>query len=610
MLDELLPYYERELSHLRYLGQEFANRYPKIASRLLLGADDCEDPHAERLIESFAFLSARIHKKLDDDFPEIVEAFLDVLYPHYLRPTPALSIAEFDPGRETTLSRRYHLPRHSMLHSRPVEGTPCQFRTCYPVDVWPIAVTDAALTRLERSSFNANGNEHVARLTLSLQALGSTDFASLGIDRLRFFLDGEGGLMHPLYELLLNSTAQVAVRFVDCGRERQVRLPDAPLTPVGFAEDEGLIDYSPRSFLGYRLLHEYFLLPEKFLFFDLNGLDRALRERPATHVEIDFLFSDFHQPERLARLAQNIGRSNFRLGCTPIVNLFPQQAEPIRLTHTRPEYPVVPDVRHAKATEIVSVDRVTRIVRTTGEDRVRPCPPFFEPGHVDDGEETPCYWLARRVPAASGEGTEMRLRLVDRELGMLEASSDTLSMALTCSNRDLPQLMRFGTPEGDFTLESEEIVRHIRCLRKPTTSVRTPLGRGLVWRLVSHLTLNHTSLVSQGREALLEMLSLYDYRGASAVRKQINGILSIDSRITTTRIGHPRPSFVRGTAITLEMDESQFTGSGVFLFGMVLDRFFAQYCTLNSFTQLTLRSRQRETRVAAWPPRTGTQPLV
>ncbi|NRB57289.1 MAG: type VI secretion system baseplate subunit TssF, partial [Salinicola sp.] len=168
MLDDLLPYYEKELSHLRFLGQEFAQRYPKIASRLLLEGDYCEDPHAERMIESFAFLSARVHKKLDDDFPEIVEAFLDVLYPHYLRPTPALSIVEFDPGAKTSLTGAYHLPRHTALHSRPVEDSFCRFRTCYPVDVWPVAVSGAELTRLERSSFNAHGNDNVAKLTLSL----------------------------------------------------------------------------------------------------------------------------------------------------------------------------------------------------------------------------------------------------------------------------------------------------------------------------------------------------------------------------------------------------------------------------------------------------------
>jgi len=611
MLDDLLPYYEKELSHLRYLGQEFAHRYPKIASRLLLEGDHCEDPHAERMIESFAFLSARVHKKLNDDFPEIVEAFLDVLYPHYLRPTPALSIAEFDPGPQTSLTGRYHLPRHTALHSRPVGQTFCRFRTCYPVDVWPVALTAAELHRLERSSFNRHGNDHVARLTLSLQSIGNTEFGKMGIDRLRFFLDGEGSLMHPLYEMLFNNVARVSVSFVEGGQSREIALEPGAISPVGFGPEEGLIDYSERSFLGYRLLHEYFTFPEKFLFFDLTGLERPLADKAVTNVQIHFLFRDYDQQETLARLAQTLDRHNFRLGCTPVANLFSQQAEPIKLTHARHEYPVIPDVRHAVSTEIVSIDEVVRVIRTATRDKIAPCQPFFEPTD-SERQANQSYWIARRVSSRDGRdpGTEMRLRVVDRELELLDSSSDTLSLRLTCSNRDLPALMTLGHPQGDFTLEQEQVVQQIRCLRKPTSPVRPPMGKGVIWRLVSHLSLNHLSLVSNGREALMELLSLYNYRQASAIRKQINGITEITSEPAMTRIGHPRPAFVRGTGITLELDESQFIGSGIFLFGTVLDHFFGQYCSLNSFTQLTLRSKQREQRVVQWQPRTGTQPLV
>lgn len=611
MLDDLLPYYEKELSHLRYLGQEFSNRYPKIASRLLLEGDYCEDPHAERMIESFAFLSARVHKKLNDDFPEIVESFLDVLYPHYLRPTPALSIVEFDPGMKTSLTGKYHLPRHTALHSQPVGETFCRFRTCYPVDVWPIHLTGAEMKLLERSSFNQHGTDHVARLTLSLESIGNTDFGKMKVDKLRFFLDGEGSLMHSLYEILFNNVARVTVSYVDDGQPREIRLKPGAIAPVGFGIDEGLIDYSERSFLGYRLLHEYFTFPEKFLFFDLEGLAAPLSGKSVTKVQLNFLFHNYDQQERLARLSQNLDQHNFRLGCTPVVNLFTQQAEPIKLTHTRHEYPVTPDVRHTDSTEIVSIDEVVRVIRTSTRDEVVPCLPFFEPSRGEkDAQQS--YWIARRVSSGDQRdpGTEMRMSVVDRELEMLDGNSDTLSIRLTCSNRDLPKLMTIGHPQGDFTLEQEQVVQRIRCLRKPTASVHPPMGKGLIWRLISHLSLNHLSMVSEGREALMELLSLYNYRQSSAISKQINGITSIKSEPVMTRIGHPRPAFVRGTGITLELDESQFIGSGIYLFGMVLDHFFGQYCSLNSFTQLTLCSQQREQRVVQWQPRTGTQPLV
>lgn len=606
MLDELLPYYEKELSHLRFLGQEFAAQYPKIASRLLIEGDNCEDPHTERLIEAFSFLSARVHKKLDDEFPEIVESFLEVLYPHYLRPTPSMSIAELSLGKHEKVTEAYCVARHTEMHANAVEGVVCKFRTCYPVELWPIAVQQASFGEMERSAFNGHSADLVARLRIRLQATGDALFGQMELDRLRFFLDGEATLMHQLYELLFNNLAKATLSFQDEGRNREVALPADALKAVGYARDEGLVDYSERSFLGYRLLHEYFTFPDKFMFFDLCGFARILQGKTIEQVEINFYFNDYDLSERLSRLTQNIGRNNFKLNCTPIINLFRQQAEPIKLTHTQHEYPVTPDIRLHNAAEVVSIDRVRRVRKLGGIDHVGTCQPFFEPRGEQDPHNS--YWIARR--RNQGDATAMSIRVVDRDLELIDGNSDTLSISLTCSNRDVPLMLPFGGERGDFNIPANSVIKDIRCLRKPTATVRVPLGKGLIWRLIAHLSLNHLSLVSQGREVLLELLSLYNYRNVSAIRKQINGIKAISSEPVVARIGHPRPNFVRGVGITLTFDESQFTGSGVFLFGMVLDHFFGQYCSLNSFTQLTLRTQQREKRVVQWPARTGDQPLV
>ena len=606
MLDELLPYYEKELSHLRFLGQEFAAQYPKIASRLLIEGDNCEDPHTERLIEAFSFLSARVHKKLDDEFPEIVESFLEVLYPHYLRPTPSMSIAELSLGKHEKVTEAYRVARHTEMHANAVEGVVCKFRTCYPVELWPIAVQHASFAEMERSAFNGHSADLVAHLRIRLDATGDALFGQMQIDRLRFFLDGEATLMLQLYELLFNNLAKATLSFQDDGRQREVALPRDALKAVGYARDEGLVDYSERSFLGYRLLHEYFTFPDKFMFFDLTGFARILQGKAVKQVEINFYFNDYDLSERLARLTQNIGRNNFKLNCTPIINLFRQQAEPIKLTHTQHEYPVTPDIRLHNAAEVVSIDRVRRVRKLGGIDQVGTCQPFFEPRGEQDPHNS--FWIARR--RNQGDASAMSIRVVDRDLELIDGSSDTLSISLTCSNRDIPLMLPFGGEHGDFNIPANSVIKDIRCLRKPTATVRVPLGKGLIWRLIAHLSLNHLSLVSQGREVLLELLSLYNYRNVSAIRKQINGIKAISSEPVVARIGHPRPNFVRGVGITLTFDESQFTGSGVFLFGMVLDHFFGQYCSMNSFTQLSLRSQQREKRVVQWPARTGDQPLV
>ncbi len=606
MLDDLLPYYEKELSHLRFLGQEFARDYPKIASRLLIEGDNCEDPHAERLIEAFSFLAARVHKKLDDEFPEIVEAFLEVLYPHYLRPTPSMSIVEFNMGKVEKVTEPYHVARHTELHANPVEGIVCKFRMCYPVQLVPLQVHEAAFIEMERSAFNGHSADIVARLRIGIHSLSEASLGQLPFDELRFFLDGESTLMLQLYELLFNNLAKATLSFDDEGRRREVVLPANALKPVGFDLDEGMVDYSERSFMGYRLLHEYFTFPDKFMFFDLSGFARTLASKALDSVEINFYFTNYELSDRLTRLTQNIGRQNFKLNCSPVINLFRQQAEPIKLSHAQHEYAVVPDVRLQRQAEVVSIDRVQRVMKVGNQEQVGPCHAFFEPrGTQATGAS---YWLARRQPTQSG--SDMFIRVVDRDLAMFDSSEDTLSIRLTCSNRDLPQLLPFGSERGEFNIPSNSVIQDIRCLRKPTEAVRVPLGKGLIWRLISHLSLNHMSLVGQGREVLLELLSLYNYRNTTAMRKQIDGIVSVSSEPIVARIGHPRPNFVRGVGVTLTLDETQYTGSGVFLFGMVLDHFFGQYCSLNSFTQLTLRTLQREKRVVQWPPRTGDQPLV
>ncbi|SEI46727.1 type VI secretion system baseplate subunit TssF [Pseudomonas sp. NFR16] len=610
MLDDLLPYYEKELSHLRFLGQEFASQYPKIASRLLIEGDNCEDPHTERLIEAFSFLAARVHKKLDDEFPEIVESFLEVLYPHYLRPTPSMSIVEFSMGKNEKVTEAYRVARHTEIRANPVDGVVCKFRTCYPVELWPIAVQQASFVEMERSAFNGHSADLVAHLRIGLGTTTDALFGQMEMDSLRFFLDGESTLMLQLYELLFNNLAKATVTFEDEGRSREVALPAGALKAVGYGLDEGLVDYSERSFLGYRLLHEYFTFPDKFMFFDLSGFGRILAGKALQKVEINFYFSDYDLNDRLARLTQNIGRANFKLNCTPIINLFRQQAEPITLTHAQHEYAVTPDVRLQSSAEVVSIDRVRRVTKLGGIDQVATCHPFFEP-RADQGPGN-SFWIARRRPVQNrqNDGTNMFIRVVDRDLELINSSNDTLSLKLTCSNRDMPLMLPFGGERGDFNIPASSVIKDIRCLRKPTASVRVPLGNGVVWKLISHLSLNHMSLVSKGREVLLELLSLYNYRNTSAIRKQINGIVSVASEPVVARIGHPRPNFVRGVGITLTFDESQYTGSGVFLFGMVLDHFFGQYCSINSFTQLTLRTLQREKRVVQWPPRTGDQPLV
>lgn len=614
MLEELLPYYERELTYLRELSGEFAQRYPKIARRLSLEGDQSEDPHVERIIEAFAFLTARIHRKLDDEFPEITEAFMQVLYPHYTRPFPSCTILQFETDpHKAEFTSRYTIPRHHPAVSPPVGGMPCRFRTCYEVDLYPLTLREASVQL-------AQGSEHLRRIapnaaaaiTLDFETQGALPVAQLKLDRLRFFLDGEPALMQLLYELLTVRAISLRISDSTDNPARAMELPASALRPVGFGADESLLDHDERSFVGYRLLSEYFAFPDKFLFVDLCGLDTATAQQAGTHLRVQILVSSFPDTERHDRLSQTLSSSNFRLGCTPVINLFAHAAEPVRVSHQKTSYPVVADGRRPLAYEVISIDSVTSVEKSNGQDRFHSVPAFYSIQHHAREEKQRCFWYATREASVRefDKGTDMELSFVDLEFTPQRPEFEVLSLNLTCSNRDLPSQLPFGGSAGgthtDFTLPQISVVKRARPLRKATPALRPPAKRGLQWRLISHLSLNHLSIVSQGKDALQEMLTLYNATQSPGAARQIQGIASIHSQPAMARVaGKHFSGFVRGIDLTLTLDEQAFVGAGMALFGSVMERFFALYCSPNSFTRLTLRSLQQEQEIARWPARTG-----
>jgi type VI secretion system protein ImpG len=614
MLEQLLPYYERELSNLRELSGEFARRYPKIARRLSLDGDQSEDPHVERMIEAFAFLAARVHRKIDDEFPLITEAFMQVLYPHYTRPFPSCTILQFetDPDKPE-ISARHTIPRHHPVLSPAVGGIACKFRTCYDVDLYPLVLRGAQLQVACGSEYLGRiAPKAAAAITLEFESQGGLPIAQIKLSRLRLFLDGDPALMHLLYELLLVRGMLVRVSDGSEDPASVVNLPAKSLAPVGFAPEEGLLDEDERSFAGYRLLSEYFAFPEKFLFVDLTGLDAPRLQYDGTRLRVQIFLSHFPDSERYHRLAQSLSATNFKLGCTPVINLFRQAAEPVRLSHQKTTYPLQADSRRPLAYEVIAIDSVTSVEKSGSDERYREVLPFYSVRHQVREQDRQAFWYATREASVRehDHGTDVEISFVDLNFTPLRPDLEVLSIELTCSNRDLPAQLPFGGGSSgthtDFYLPQVSVVKRARPLRKPTPSLRPPTKRGLQWRLISHLSLNHLSIVSQGREALQEMLTLYNYTQSSTATRQIQGIDAIGSKPCTARVwGRHFSGFVRGTEITLTLDEQAFVGAGSVLFGSVLERFFALYCAPNSFTRLVLRSRQREEEIATWPARSG-----
>jgi type VI secretion system protein ImpG len=293
-----------------------------------------------------------------------------------------------------------------------------------------------------------------------------------------------------------------------------------------------------------------------------------------------------------------------------VINLFELGAEPVLLQQTKFEYPVVPDTRRRNALEIFSIDDVL----TTSPDRreVIHYEPFYGSHHGRRGKAQ-AFWHAsrRQSTRANDEGTEMFISMVDSTGRSARVGADTVTVRCTCTNRDLPSRLPFGNENGDFELESGSAVKRIVSLRKPTSSVRPPLRRGLQWRLISHLSLNYLSLVEEGRGALQDILRLYNFSDETSLERQISGIAAIKSQRHFARVVSEHGiSFARGIRVEMEFDEELFVGSGIYLFASILEQFLGLYTSLNSFSQLVLRTRQRKEVVREWRPRAGQKILM
>src|ERR671915_2201062 len=579
MREELLHYYERELTYLRRMGAEFAQRYPKVAGRLLLEPHKCEDPHVERMLEAFAFLAARVHLKLDDDFPEVSESLLSIVYPQHVRPIPSMSLIELrldpDQGKLTT---GYRVKRDTMLYSRPVDGVPCKFRTCYDTTLWPVTVAGAQWLTPDRLRPAVRVGDAVAVVRLELRCFPDVTFSKLRLDTLRLHLGGEGTVVGALYELLFNNCKQILVRELPdkpggTSTAPLVTLPPSVLQPVGFGPDERMLPYPGRSFDGYRLLQEYFSFPEKYHFMDLGGFDQLRAASIGRSIEVLFPISPFQRADWRAMLEAGINSSTFRLGATPIINLFPQTSEPILLTQRRHEYQLVADARRRQTTDVYSVEEVVGVSSETGE--LAHFQPFYAHRHAADQTPEGMFWLAKRQLSGwrTDGGTDVHLSFVSLDGNVAHPALDAVTARLTCFNGDLPSRLPFGNETGDFEVDGGGPFGAIVALVKPTPVVQAPLGGPQMWRLISLLSLNYLSLVEGGTEAMREILRLHDFADSPSARKQI-------------------------------------TGAGVYLFASVLEHFLGLYASVNSLSVLAVRTTQRKGVIREWPPRAGWRALL
>ncbi len=611
MTDELQSYYNKELAFIRQMGAEFSRENSKIAGRLGIYGDTIEDPHVSRLIESFAYLNARIQHRLDDDLPEVSNAMMEVLFPHYHRPFPSMSIVQFEADREK-LDAGFSLPRGTLLDTELFQGESCRFATVYDTKLYPFEVNNARVlgkpfnTPGAAQSQGANGVVRISLKTFNPEIL----FSELQPGSIRFYLQGQPQHVHPLYELLLSQAT--AVYLATSGDDTSpVFLPTSCVKAVGFEENQGLIPYPPGSFLGYRLLTEYFAFPEKFMFFEITGLKDKIPDTAQDSLDLYIYLG-----ESDIELEHNVSASTFQLGCSPAANLFEHRSDPIKLTHTDFEYEVVPDARRPSGYEIYSIERV-RATDSSGKSETYP--PLYGIDHVNQRTDHGAYWFSRRQHAKLGnnqrdEATDVFISLVDRHFNPNRPDDRILMLETLCSNRDQPAKLPFSAEQPRLqAVDGAPPCSAIRCLTRPSPAARPSMRNDTRWKLISHLSLNHLSLT--GREdactALKELLMLYDFRNLSSNRAQIDSITDIKtSTVTASMPIDGRNSLCRGIRIEIELDNLKLSGSCRFLFATILEHFFALYSSINSFTKVMVRLKDHEGYLKACPPRTGEKTLL
>ena len=619
----LLAHYENELAFLRDMGSEFAAAFPKIAGRLGIEGVEVLDPYVERLLEGTAFLSARVQLELDMQFPAFTANLLEIVYPHFLAPTPSMTVVGLEPDLANSgVKEGFLLKRHTRLRSRQIEGeqTACIYRTASDLMLWPIEVAEVEYIDSRGGLVAAGVSRDTparAGIRLRLRRKDGDKISNLKLDKLVLHLTGQGSEPWTLHEALSTRVTALVGRSTDRRDQWSQVLPAGKSRPMGFEQDEAMLPTPRRSFDGYRLLQEYFAMPQRFHFVELSGLNPALRRAGGPEVDIYVLLT-----EPMPDAGVSVRRENFVLHAVPAINLFDRAFDRVHITTSDTEHYVTPNRTALLDYEIYSINSVSGI-GTTGETDVSFRPFYSATDITAAGETHPTYYTIHRRMRQRNEkerlrgvrtsylGSEVYLTLVDGSQAPYSASLSQLAVTGLCTNRDLPLLLSTAGKDA-FHLPDGGPVLSISTLVAPSRPRPTIAQGDTAWRLISHLSLNYLSIADEGNggAALRELIGLYAPAGDRIVAKQLEGVRGVSTRPIVRRMTDEILSTaVRGLEIKLDFDESFFEGAGAYILGSVLERFFRKYVTINSFTETVLTTQQRG-EITRWRPESGLGRMI
>lgn len=582
--DDLVEYYRRELAYLREAGGDFASRYPKVAQRLGLGASESKDPHTERLLESFAFLTARIQREIEREFPSVTMSALENLCPNLTQPLPSMSVAQMslDPNQGKVMAGLKVLAGTS-LQSAPVAGQICRFQTAWDTELWPLTVATTAI-------------EDSRTLCLKLVTSSNLELHELELDVLRLHLSGDLMTTMPLHDLLVANLERIEI--VHSGGEKTVRVPLSNFVPVGYGPQEQILPVKNNLNPAYSLLQEYFLFPRKFLFFDLKNLRGLLGQ--GSEFVLKFVFKS------AARTLASVNKSTFKLGCVPVINLFQRTSEPIAHERKQHEYLLVADYQHEFSSEIHSIQSVI----ASDPDASEPVqiPHVFAADNLAAPEQG-AFWSSRREVSLRNDisGTDVFISFVERGGQVTSSAMPVMFAKVLCTNRHLAEQL---PPGAKLIGESVSSNISVKNLYEPS-SQRDPVSfEKSSFSLLEILRLNHYSLI-EGEDAVGKLRSLLMLFAGDTARaqSQIRGLKSLVVKPSVARIGRDTwRGHCIGNDIWLDFDESAFVGGSALIFAGVLARFFALYTTANSYTRVGVLRNGEVWR--QWPPYAGWQCLL
>lgn len=610
---------------MREMSSEFADKHPKIASRLGLNGIEVADPYVERLIEAFCFMSARTQIKLDAEFPRFTQRLLDVVYPNYNAPTPSMGVVQLYPNlKEGDLSNGYHIARNSSMNTRllPGELSRCEFRNSQEVTLWPIEIADARLTSippdissLEKYRISYSRLKGALRIKLKLQ--GEHVFSQLsGLDRLPIYIDGDERVVSQIFELIHARYVAMIIRSGG-SKPRDVTIVNDGVAFEGLQPQQGLLPLQWNMFHGHNLIQEYFSCRQRFYFFTLTQLAEAFKHNDTNEAEIIILLDRFPQ-----ELVGHVDKEKFLLFCTPIINLFPKRIDKIEINRALNDFHVVPDKSRPLDYEIFSISKVMGQQAENSEEVV--FNPIYQTRHSDSGNFGRYFSLRREARARNNThrkyetrtpyiGTEVFISLVDQQEAPFSDDIRYLSIDALVTNRDLPRLI-IKNDEYDLMMLDSVPVHGAKFLTLPSPP-RPPFAIGeSAWRLIRQLSFNYLPLSdmdhSQGGESLRNILRLFVSPFDQDSITQIDSLVGSKTQPVIRRLpGNGLLVYGRGIQCTLTVDEEGFSGLSPYLFGLIMENYLSRHAAVNVFTETELRSMQRGL-ITTWKPRPGTRGVL